>query len=65
MLRVLDPARAVELRGWSIRLDDEFVLGLANLNGAGFSRHTLSISAGSAPPSLPVARSVAVRPTSR
>ncbi|MFE7583590.1 enhanced intracellular survival protein Eis [Streptomyces gardneri] len=48
MLRVLDPARAVELRGWPGDLDDEIVLDLADLDGAGFSRHTLSISAGSA-----------------
>ncbi|MFB7936709.1 enhanced intracellular survival protein Eis [Streptomyces sp. NPDC056049] len=48
MLRVLDPVRAVELRGWPGHLDDEIVLDLADLDGAGFSRHTLSISAGSA-----------------
>ncbi|MFC8269523.1 enhanced intracellular survival protein Eis [Streptomyces cinereoruber] len=48
MLRVLDPVRAVELRGWPGHLDDEIVLDLADLDGAGFNRHTLSISAGSA-----------------
>jgi predicted acetyltransferase len=48
MLRVLDPARAIELRGWPGHLEDEIVLDLADPDGAGFSRHTLSISAGSA-----------------
>ncbi|MGW4289601.1 GNAT family N-acetyltransferase [Streptomyces sp. NPDC004673] len=48
MLRVLDPARAVELRGWPEHLDEEIVLDLAGPDGTGSSRHTLSINAGSA-----------------
>ncbi len=48
MLRVLDPARAVELRGWPTHLDDELVLDLADPDGNGGSRHVLSITAGRA-----------------
>ncbi|MFJ5071643.1 sterol carrier protein domain-containing protein [Kitasatospora sp. NPDC088556] len=46
MLRVLDPARAIELRGWPEHLDDEIVLDLATPDGT--SRHTLSIAGGRA-----------------
>ncbi|GAA1237327.1 GNAT family N-acetyltransferase [Streptomyces rhizosphaericus] len=48
MLRVLDPARAVELRGWPGHLDDEIVLDLSDPDGTGSSLHTLSIGAGRA-----------------
>ncbi|MFJ4972097.1 enhanced intracellular survival protein Eis [Streptomyces sp. NPDC088755] len=48
MLRVLDPARAVELRGWPGHVDDELVLDLSAPDDAGSSRYTLNVSTGSA-----------------
>ncbi|MFJ4609601.1 GNAT family N-acetyltransferase [Streptomyces griseus] len=48
MLRVLDPGRAVELRGWPAHVDDELVLDLSAPDDPGSSRYTLNVSAGSA-----------------
>lgn len=48
MLRVLDPARAVELRGWPGHVNDELVLDLSGPDDAGSSRYTLNVSAGNA-----------------
>ncbi|MFB8027299.1 MULTISPECIES: sterol carrier protein domain-containing protein [unclassified Streptomyces] len=48
MLRVLDPARAVELRGWPAHVDDELVLDISAPDDPGSSRYTLNVSGGSA-----------------
>ncbi|SCE53244.1 sterol carrier protein domain-containing protein [Streptomyces sp. OspMP-M43] len=48
MLRVLDPGRAVELRGWPVHVDDELVLDLSAPDDAGSCRYLLNVSAGSA-----------------
>ncbi|MEV6976943.1 GNAT family N-acetyltransferase [Kitasatospora sp. NPDC093806] len=48
MLRVLDPARAVRLRGWPEHLDTEIMLDLVAPDNTGSSRHTLSIGGGRA-----------------
>ncbi|MFD9062332.1 enhanced intracellular survival protein Eis [Kitasatospora purpeofusca] len=48
MLRVLDPVRAVELRGWPTHLDDEITLDLTDADGTGTGRYTLSVGGGRA-----------------
>ncbi|MER6399302.1 GNAT family N-acetyltransferase [Kitasatospora sp. NPDC001603] len=48
MLRMLDPARAVELRGWPEHLDEEIVLDLADPDRSGTARHTLTVRGGRA-----------------
>ncbi|MFF3730776.1 enhanced intracellular survival protein Eis [Streptomyces sp. NPDC002476] len=46
MLRVLDPCRAVELRGWPEDVDAEIVLDLVAADGSGADRYTLRIGGG-------------------
>lgn len=48
MLRVLDPVRAVALRGWPEHVKDEIVLDLPDPDSDGSRLHTLSIDAGRA-----------------
>ncbi|MFI9630048.1 sterol carrier protein domain-containing protein [Streptomyces sp. NPDC052042] len=46
MLRVLDPCRAVELRGWPEGADAEIVLDLVAADGSSTDRYTLRVGGG-------------------